>query len=277
MKLMRVGLLSLAGFLPLWLVAAASGAVSYSNSLTGFTGDSSQAATQTAVGAAGMSIFGAGGPEAVTFDASGAHFGAITAGDAGRNYMRTTISDFATVPFTAEITFDIADDKAVFFGIGTGDTALFGTPDWSTLFSSASYWPETTTDKFTQFKTANDTNAFVDTNVAGFSAGTHRFRMTYNPATTFLVGSIDVNYAGGPFVADVTGFPMVLGAPLGTNPTGLYSADGWPSEPSRIFFGGDDGAVFRDLVINVVPEPNTFVLLLFGVLAIGRGRFRYRA
>lgn len=271
MKQTRIGALLVATGMSLCLAATTSGATSYSDSLTGFSGDSSQAGTQTAIGAAGLSVFGTGGPEAVSFDAAGAHFGAITAGDGGRNYMRTNISDFSSVPFTAEITFDAADDQAVFFGVGSGDTALFGTPDWSTQLSSASYWPETSTDKFTQFKTANDSNSFVDTNVPGFPAGTHRFRMTYNPATTWLVGSIDVNYAGGPFVADVTGFPMVLGAALNPNaPSGLISADGWPSEPSRIFFGGDDGAVFRDLTITVVPEPSTLVLLVSVVALCGR-------
>jgi hypothetical protein len=292
MKWMRRGL---AAFIVCFLVSSAvavEASSSYSNSLTSFSGDSSQGATQAALGAAGLTVFGTGATEAVTFDAGGAHFGAVTAGDGGRNYLRTSINDFASMPFTAEITFELStavndngtpndpmddfvvgNNQAVFFGIGSGDTALFGTPDWSTVFSSASYWPETGTDKFTQFKTANDSNAFVDTNVPGYAPGTHRFRMTYDPVTTRLVGSIDVNYAGGPFVADATGFPMVLGAALLPNaPTGLYGADGWPSEPSRIFFGGDDGAVFRDLTINVVPEPSAVILLLLGMASTATRR-----
>ena len=183
--------------------------------------------------------------------------------------MRTVINDFATVKFTAEITFTAGDGQAMFFGLGTGDRALFGTPDWSTQLSSASFWPETNTDKFTQFKTNNDSNAFVDTNVPGFPEGTHRFRMTFDPVTGFLVGSIDVNYAGGPFVADVTGFPIATKAALLPNaPTGLFSADGWPTEPSRVFFGGDDGVTFRDLTITVVPEPATWMLAMLGVAAV---------
>ena len=97
--------------------------------------------------------------------------------------MRTIDSDYATVPFVAEITFDAADNQAVFFGMGAGDRALFGTPDWSTLFSSASFWPETNNDKFTRFRTQNDMNTFGDTGVPGFDPGTHRFRMTFNPTS----------------------------------------------------------------------------------------------
>jgi hypothetical protein len=291
MKWMRRGLRAFTACVFLSLAVAANAASSYSNSLTSFSGDSSQAATQAALGAAGLTVFGTGAIEAATFDGTGAHFGAVTPGDSGRNYLRTSVNDFASMPFTAEITFElstavndngtpndptddfiIGNNQAVFFGIGSGDTALFGTPDWSTLLSSASYWPETGTDKFIQFKTANDSNVFVDTNVPVFAPGTHRFRMTYDPTTTRLVGSIDVNYAGGPFVADATGFPMVLGAALTNSPTGLYGADGWPSEPSRIFFGGDDGAVFRDLTINVVPEPSAAILLLLGMASIAARR-----
>jgi hypothetical protein len=291
MKRMHFDLAGLVGYLSLYFVLAANAASPLSNSLTGFTGNSTQAGTQTAVGAAGLNFFSTTGlndngtpgdpmddsNDTVVFDANGAHFGTLIAGDAGRNYLRTNDSDYATVAFRAEVTFDAGDNQAMFFGLGAGDRALFGTPDWSTLFSSASFWPETNNDKFTQFKTANDTNAFVDTNVPGFAPGTHRFRMTFDPATKFLIGSIDTNYAGGPFVADVTGFPIVTGAALPPNaPSGLFSADGWPSEPSRIFFGGDDGVVFRDLSIAVIPEPTAAGILLLGFTVIaGASRREY--
>jgi hypothetical protein len=288
MRLTQTFFLGLAGCIVLLSTQGAEAASSYSNTLTGFTGDSTQAGTQAAVTTAGLSFFSTTGfndngtpadttddsNDTVVFDASGTHFGAVWAGDGGRNYMRTVIDDFATVKFTAEVTFTAGDGQAMFFGLGTGDRALFGTPDWSTQLSSASFWPETNTDKFTQFKTNNDSNAFVDTNVLNFSPGTHRFRMTFDPTTGFLVGSIDTNYAGGPFVADVTGFPIATKAALLPNaPTGLFSADGWPTEPSRIFFGGDDGVVFRDLTVSVVPEPTTWMLAMLGVAAVIGRRF----
>ena len=150
----------------------------------------------------------------------------------------------------------------MFFGVGAGDRALFGTPDWSTQFSSVSFWPETGTDKFVRFRTQNDVNAFGDTNVPGFDPGTHRFRMTFNRPINQILGEIDLNYAGGPFVADAVAlnFPVVT--------TSLFAADGWPYEPSRIFFGGDDGVVFRDITILITPEPTSGAALLLGLVVM---------
>jgi hypothetical protein len=279
---------SLLGCLALMSGLPAMAASSLSNSLTGFTGDSNQPASVAALNAAGLNIFSTVGDitainnnntpddplddfeevvgnDTVSFDGSGIRIGTGWAGDGGRNYVRTNLSDFVTGSFTAEITFEIDDTRNVFIGVGAGDRALFGTPDWSTQFSSASFWPESGTDKFVRFRTQNDMNFFGDTNVAGFDAGTHRFRMTYSSDTQFLLGEIDLNHAGGPFVADAVSlnFPIVT--------TSLFAADGWPSEPSRIFFGGDDGVVFRDLSITFVPEPATW-LLLSVALVIASGR-----
>lgn len=204
----------------------------------------------------------------VVYDGSGAHFGTGVAGDGGRSYQRTIQSDFALADsFVAEITFETTtDDQQVFFGLGAGDMALFGTPDWSTQNSSASFWPETGNDKFVRFRTANDVNSFGDSTITDFAPGVHRFRMTYAKATNQLLGEIDLNYAGGPFVADAAGsnFPIVT--------TTLNGVDGWPSEPSRIFFGGDDGTTFRDLTISAVPEPTTGALLLLSLTAIASRR-----
>lgn len=215
--------------------------------------------------------------DAIVYDAGGAHIGTITAGDGGRNFQRTIDSDYVTVPFKAEITFELSnaiddndtpddpaddfpvgDTQAVFFGLGAGNVAIFGTPDWDTEFSSASFWPETGPEKFLQFTNKDlGVQTFFDVFFSPFDPGTHRFQMTFDPATKLLTGALDINYAGGPFVADVTGVP-----PIDTSP--LFAADGWPSDPSRIWFGGDDGAVFRDLVITVIPEPASLALVLLG-------------
>lgn len=272
----------LAGGILLSAACGAQAASSLNNSLAGFTGNSTEAGTLGDLAAAGFSVFSTTGEvtqnndngtpddpnddflevvsnHTVVFDANGASFGSLIGGDGGRNYLRTIDSDYATVPFVAEVTFTTANnDQAIFFGLGSGDTALFGTPDWSTQLSSASFWPEVNNAKFVRFRTANDVNAFGDTGVPSLAPGTHRFRMTFNPANNQLLGEIDTNYAGGPFVADpmTTNFPLVL--------NDLFGADGWPGEPSRIFFGGDDGATFRDLSIRVIPEPASGLLLLIG-------------
>jgi hypothetical protein len=245
--------MALAAVLGLLLVSVADAATSLSNSLTGFTGVSPDAGVQSAVGAAGFEFASiAGLAEDFTSDptielsSSGATFGSLYGGDGGRNYMRTIEGDYATGNFVAEITFSVtADNQAVFFGLGTGDIALFGTPDWSTQFSSASFWPETGNDKFVRFQTANDVNAFADTTVAGFDVGTHRMRMTLNNANNQLLGEIDVNYAGGPFAADA----VTNNLPIDVS--SLFAEDGWPTEPSRIYFGGDDGAIFKDFAVTV--------------------------
>lgn len=237
-------------------------ASSFSNSLTGFTGDSTQTATQNAFTAAGFSVFTTDGyfdngtPEdpgddadpTIVFDSAGVHFGSLIAGDPGRNYMRTTIEDFATTSFTAEITF-VAPDLAnqdTFFGLGAGDTALFGFPDWSTLFSSVLVLPEIDNEnvsKLTTFRTQDDINEFAATNTPTMGNGTHRLRLAFDIEAMTATFSVDVDYAGGAYTADVTATPVDVST--------LYGDFGWPGEPSRIYFGGDDGVIFKDLSIVV--------------------------
>src|SRR5215217_5441424 len=86
---------------------------SFSNSLTGFTGDSTQAATVSAVTAAGFNFSNDGvgsatPPDAtvykVRFDSSGAIFGDLQPVNDARNYMRTIATDYASTSFVAEVT-----------------------------------------------------------------------------------------------------------------------------------------------------------------------------
>ncbi len=177
-------------------VSYASAATSYSNSLKGFTGDTNTFETNEALTAAGLTAFAPEFEPAVTFDSSGAHFGTNLPGDDGRNYMRTTQEDFATTSFTAEITFVTPDlkNQDVFFGLGTGDTALFGWPDWSTQFSSVLVLPQITdgdVSQLTTFRTQNDVNAFVDTAAPALLNGTHRaaWRSTALPRRRLLAST----------------------------------------------------------------------------------------
>lgn len=262
----RLGALAAAILAVAWLVPAQA-ATDFSDALTGFTGDTTQAATQTALATAGLSPSSTSRERAVVFDSDGAHFGTSLAGDFGTNYVRTVQSDYATTSFTAEITIELSDDdQASFFGVGSGEIAVFGTPDWGTLFSSVSLWPSLGNNTIVAFRTRNDINQFRDNVVPGFDVGIHRLRMAFDAGTQLLVGSIDLDFAGGAFVADATTLPVDI-APL-------FAADGWPSEPSRIFFGGDDGATFRDLTIHVVPEPVSAVLSALGAVALSVGRSR---
>jgi hypothetical protein len=245
--------------------AGAHAATSFSNSLTGFSGDTSQASTQAALAAAGLEADSLATGPAVTFSASGAKFGSAAAGDAGRNYIRTLENDYATTSFEAFITIEApaldtpTDDQASFFGLGRGQIALFCFPDWSTHFSSV--FGLTEPGKLTTFRTQDDVNAFSDT-AGAIGNGTHRFRFVFDSAAQTATFSLDLNYAGGPFTADVTALPV--------NVSTLYSGTGWPGEPSHMYFGGDDGVVFRDLVVRVIPEPSSLALLLIAATALTR-------
>lgn len=322
------------------IAPAAMGASSLSNSLKGFTGDSTQVATQNAVQAAGFNFFSTAGLDGtftmdptVKFDESGANFGTGFGGDGGRNYMRTVESDYATVDFVAEITFTSTNLSAQdgFFGMGSGDTALFGWPDWSTQFSSVIFTPEiddSGNPLLTTMYTSNDTPIFNNKAVPSMDSGTHRLRMTYDADAKTVDFAIDLNYAGGPFVqddaaptrdvsglfalpntfdaADYTVWRNTYGSTtdLTANWTNansfnviddddyLYWKDhfgetvpgGWPVEPSRIFFGGDDGTIFKDFSVTVtsgagaglsgVPEPTCSLLVGLTLACLGGWRRR---
>src|SRR5690606_38418599 len=131
-------------------------------------------ATQAAMEAAGFTFFSTEGlndeftsDPTVVVDGNGATFGALFGGDGGRNYIRTVQSDYATVSFVAEISVTygvgaVFSNQQAFFGMGSGDTALFGVPDWSTLFASTWVQPEDSGGNplLTTFRTQNDANQF---------------------------------------------------------------------------------------------------------------------
>lgn len=116
------------------------------------------------------------------------------------------------------------------------------------------------------------------------SATTYRLRMTLDAPTKTWVGSIDLNYTGGPFVADIT-TPAYDLSDSYEGGAGGFAVNGFPVNPSKIYFGGDDGVVFKDLSITVtdapvgagaaVPEPSILALLacaVSGALAARRQR-----
>lgn len=257
-----------AALLPLALSASvASAASSFSNSLTGFTGDSTLPATQTALATAGFNIsstFGAieDPPESgtfvdptIAFDANGANFGLNLVDDGGRNYLRTVQSDYATTSFVAEITIGTLDmdSQNIYFGLGAGDAVAtqFRTPDWTTPTSSVMYFGETerigdleNPPDLDVFRTQNNVELDVFTPIPTLSfSGVHRLQITFDRfARTFALG-FDVDYAGGAFTADVTTPPMDVST--------LYGATGWATEPSRIFFGGDNAMTVKDFQVTV--------------------------
>jgi hypothetical protein len=256
-----------------WAASAASAAVTFSNPLTGFTGDSTQPATQTAVagtGGAGFTFHSTLGftenppptdpytypniDPTVVFDSSGAHFGDLIPGLEGRNYMRTVQDDYANHSFVAEVTFvtgDI-DFQDAYFGLGAGQASYFRTPDWISRNASVMYWGESdlTDPRVVTYYTNNLPLGPVDPGAVATPApmlatGTNRVRLDYNWLLKTATFSFDFDY-DGTFEADVVGQSVNV-LPLYDTPTTI----GWPTEPSRIFFGGNDGTVFKDFSVTL--------------------------
>ena len=263
------------------IVEAVSAATSFSNSLTSFTGNSTNPVTQAAVGIAGFNFFettagdGSVSNPTVAFNANGATFGSSLAGDGGRNYIRTNESDYATVSFVAEITFTVfsvhGSDPSIqqlFFGMGSGNTALYGLPDWSTQFASTFVQPQINgsgNSFLTLFRTQNDANEFVEFSEQGYSPGTHRLQMSFDSSIRKVTYAIDLNYVGGAFVSDISPRPVDLnhidcpvgcGDPMMPISADFFAPDGWPNEPSRLYFGGDDRVSFKDFSVVVLSSPD---------------------
>jgi hypothetical protein len=256
--------------------STAIAAVSFSNALTGFTGNSTQPATQMAVagtGGAGFTFHSTLGfteepppgdtytypniDPTVVFDSQGAHFGSLLPGFEGRNYMRTVQADYADYSFVAEVsivTSDI-DFQDAYFGMGAGQASYFRTPDWISRNASVMYWGET--DLFEEggpmvrtYFTNNTPLGNVDpfaiaTPAPDLASGTNRVRLTYDWLLKTATFSFDLNY-DGTFEADVTGQSVNV-LPLYDTPTLV----GWPTEPARIFFGGSDGTLFKDFSVSL--------------------------
>lgn len=248
--------------------APAAAATNITNSLTGFTGNSTQVATQNALAAAGLGFTSTAGfvedppgsgefiDPTVSFDSSGATFG-LNLGDAdGRNFIRTTAADYANHSLVAEVTWVTTDmtTQAAYFGLGSAEYGFFQIADWGTDFSATHLFMEVTDPVDPEVFTLNNDNGNAAFSPAldapGLDTGTNRLRMTYNWYLKSAVFAIDLAYAGGPFTADFTA-PAV-------STINLYGADGWPSEPSRVYFGGDDGTTYKDFSVTLTAGPTVF-------------------
>src|SRR4051794_28716417 len=253
----RVGLVIATLICPLSIASAAS---SLSNSLTGFTGDSTVPATQTAVAAAGFNFsddgVGSAAPPAasvykVQFDSSGAKFGVGQPVNVGRNYMRTIATDYANTSFVSEVTITSSDidTQNAYVGLGSGNANndFFRTPDFQTQSASILYWGENEVANPTvEIVRNNDGQGgdVAETAAPGLGNGTYRVRLTYDWFQKTATFAFDLNYAGGPFTPDLT-------APAASVFSLYTSGTGFPQEPGRIFFGGDLGTTFKDFQVTV--------------------------
>jgi hypothetical protein len=229
--------------------ATASAANSISNSFTGFTGDSTQGATQTALTTAGFSLSDTDATNQISFSAAGAAFGTGLPNNDGRNYVRTIASDYANHSFVAEITVTLPniEEQDVYFGFGSGqaNNDFFRIADFGTPAASVMYFGENEVATPTLEALRTNDNASISSILdpaTGLGNGTQRIRLTYDWFAKSAVYAFDLDYTGA-FAADLT-IPAV-------STTANYNSTGWPSEPARIFFGGDEGATFKDLAVTV--------------------------
>ncbi len=238
-------------FAPLLLAVAASAATNITNSFTGFTGDSTQPATQAALAAAGFNFTSTAGLEdvdpTVTFDSSGALFGSLFPADGGRNFIRTAATDYANHSFVAEVTWVTSDMflQAGYFGLGAAEYGFFRIADWGNQASAVQLFLEVNPGdpSINTLKNDNGVALFQSAAAPGIDSGVNRLRFTYDWFRKTAEFAIDLNYTTGPFTADVT-MPAI-----GT--LDLYGVDGWPAEPARVYFGGDDGSTFKDFQVTL--------------------------
>ncbi|MCB1208644.1 MAG: choice-of-anchor D domain-containing protein, partial [Verrucomicrobiales bacterium] len=167
------------------------------------------------------------GSPTVSFAGGNANFNG--ANDLYRTYVRSLDTGYYSRDFVAEITVTQGSWLG-FFGMGVG------TP---TGGSNEPGVPQLT---FRLPPGTGQVSAYD--NVGGpppfgiLGDGTHRLRLTWNATAKTALFEVDKDYAGGPFVADLTS-AVVDG-----------SDNGFDATNSRIFFGGAAGMVFDDLTIT---------------------------
>lgn len=300
MRLSKLVCFAMACCLGANVASTSQAASSFSDPLTGYSGDSSQAGTQGQLAAGGWDTWNANGASVdpnnnpfdprVAYDGTGAHFGTFMAGDGGRNYQRTLATDYFSQNFVAKVTVvqNPIGLAAAFFGLGAaGDYAAtpheagaWGVPDWFSLRSSTFVTPESgALTTFANYDLAGvSTTDWYNQNLppsqgpGGIYPGPRKtvLRMFYDAAAQKAYYSADI-YTTTNFLLGHVAAPGVNLAPLFNG-----SAGGWPTGPGRIYFGGDDNATFSDFMVTVgpnIPEPTAGVLMLLGLLGLGSRRF----
>jgi hypothetical protein len=259
-------------FLAASLVHSSADPVAMSNTLTGFTGNST---TQLDT-VSGLEVATTNTDEQIDFDIDGATFGVNKSGDPyefnhpgpdgilgnaddrsdadvnssgvpGRNSIRTIDKSYATVNFDAYVTIDdLGTNFEAWLGMGSqavtgwNEPSAAGDAVYIKLRDGVDFWDLDGYANYASGYKAGPSSAFgVGGGTWSVSSPT-RMKMSYNAQAQSAVFSIDTDY-NGTFVADKTL------APVSTK--GLFGEKG-----SAVFFGSRSGAIMKDFVIdNVSP------------------------
>jgi len=207
------------------------------NSVTNYTGDSTQDSTSFALALDSLEITSNSATRVVGFDGSGATFG--EAFDfTGRNVLRTLGQNYGDSSFEASVTIDLdgTGDQAAYIGMGQGLVGSFGVPDLALLGVNAVN-AELQAHQTKMWRHENGVAGDEHLTTVATAIGTHRLNLAYDADAETATITIDTNYTGGVFSADRT---------IGT----VSTTNLWVGAPVRVYVGGGQGLVFRDLMIK---------------------------
>jgi hypothetical protein len=192
-------------------------------------------------------------------------FGHAPFGHAGRAYVRTVDSDYATVDFTATVLLTLSDHPtdqtfSGWFGIGAGtpNSNWYSSPNQGIdieLFPTGGFGGLTRVRRVDPLDDSGvEENAFGSGSIGN---GTHLLSIAKSGNTLTL--SVDKDNNGS---VDLSSGPIDL-----TDPANSFLN----ATNSRIFFGGPSNYVWDNL--TVVPETSSIIMMVFGSISLMAGRY----
>jgi hypothetical protein len=218
------------------------------NSLTNYTGDSTQLDTWVSLGADSLQVTDTvSADQAIVFDSTGAAFGTVTNGASGRNVLRTTETNYNASSFEAYVTIDFETDQNAVIAMGPAVLAPldigYGIPDLNAQGVDG-IMGELTSSQAKLIRSIDGVAIDTVTNVAT-AAGTHRLKLSYDATAETVTVSVDQDYTGV-FDEDIN---------MGT----FSTTNMWVGQPVRVSVSGGDGLLCTDLMIKN-PNPAPFFI-----------------